>query len=373
MRRVHPALPVAVLALVGCGSAGSDPTDPNACTLGPLPSSYEGSAFETHTAVERDLRARFQALTQLMKDAEANLMVRPSAAELQALYAAGNPSLRSITTSALQARVEGWLMAFAAAAGREWTPQAMPMGPGGRFGAYIFNAEGTDLRQAIEKSLFAAAFYHHALALMNGPISVATLDRMVAIYGAHASFPGSTTAMPHPDQLAAAYARRRDRLDPNNPGPYLKIKTAFITARAALERGAACTAERDAALRTVRSEWERALFATVIYYLHDAIQRLAMANPPAAEQARALHSYGEAIGFISGWRQLPQTGRQITDAQVDELLTELGAPPSGPVTSYRLITDTATQLPRLARVIERVAALYGFTPQQVEDFKNNYQ
>lgn len=378
MTLTNKRLPVALsasLLLAACGGSDATPAPDGgqgACALGTLPTSYDGSRYDAHTTAERDLRARFKALTQPMKDAEADLANKPPAATLRGLYGAGDPGLRARTSAPAAARVEGWLDAFAAAAGNTWAPAANPMGPGGRFGAYLFTAQGTDLRQAVEKTLFGAALYHHALSLTRGTVTAATMDRVLAIYGSHPSFPADTAAMMNPDELVAAYAKRRDKRDPQRPGAYLKIKAALIRAQAAEARGAACAAERDAALKAVLNEWERAMLATVVYYLNDVTKKLSAQSPTLADQAAALHGFGEAMGFILGFRQLPADGRIITDAQIDELQTTLGTPTDAPSSAYKLLTETAAWLPRLGKVASRIAEIYGFTPQQMEDFKTNF-
>jgi len=343
------------------------------CTIGTLPSAYESPSYDQNTVMERDIRARLKALLQPMKDAEASLSVKPTEDELKALWNAGTPSLRSLTSSYYIPKVEAMLSDFSKAAGNGWTPSTTPSGSGGKFGSYIFSSQGVDLRQGIEKGMFAATFYRHALALQSQPISAATLDRLIAIYGSHASFPADTAAAQNPDEFVSAYAKRRDKRDPQNPGPYLKIKQAMIYAQAALAAGTACSAEVQASLTVFRNEWERAVFQTVIYYLNDASKKLSAAVPAPADQSAALHGFGEVIGFIHGWKQLPADRRIITDAQIDDLLKLLLSDPSAASSSaYKLITDTATELPKLNLAIQKVAAVYGLTPAQVEDCKTNY-
>jgi len=343
------------------------------CTLGTLPSAYVSPSYDQNTVVERDIRARFKAFLQPMKDAEASLSVKPTEAELKALWNVGTPSLRSLTSNYYVPKVEAMISDFSKAAGNNWTPSTIPSGTGGKFGANIFSAQGVDLRQGIEKGMFAATFYQHALALQAQPISTATLDRLIAIYGSHASFPADTAAAQNPDEFVSAYAKRRDKRDPQNPGPYLKIKQAMIRSQAALAVGSACTAEVQASLTVFRNEWERAVFQTVIYYLNDASKKLSAANPTPADQSAALHGFGEIIGFIHGWRQLPADRRIITDAQIDDLLKLLLSDPTAASSSaYKLMTDTATELPKLTLAIQKVAAIYGLTPAQVEDCKTNY-
>lgn len=347
-----------------------------------VPASYDGAGFAANAVVELGLRQKLNAMLQPIKDAEASLAVTPTAAALQASYADGTPSVKSITQPAFASNVDGWLTAFEAAAGKTWTPSAngdggAPVPPGGKFGNWIFTETGTDLRQTIEKGLFGAAHYHQASNLLaSSPVTEATLDRVLALYGSNPTFPRNDKAgdggVAEPDVHSALYAKRREANAAANPGFYLRIERAFITAQAAIRRGADCTQDRDLALAAIKSDWEKALLATTIFYLNDATAKLGAAAPTDAELAAGLHGYGEAVAFVTGFRQLPAQNRIITDTQIDDILATLGAPHGGPVTSYKFVTDAATELPKLGHGITKVAAVYGFTQADVTAFKVNH-
>jgi hypothetical protein len=325
-------------------------------------------------------------MNDLMKKAETDLAIKPTAAELTALYEAGNPSVKDATSAYYNDRVLAWFADFEAAAGNTWTPANPPSGPGGKYGNYIFNERGTDLRQAVEKGLFEATFYNHAWTIVKGTIDAAALDRLLATYGAHPTFPGdSETAdpavVPFPDRIGAQYAERRSPkdandkskpADPKNPGPYFRIKADFIRAKAAIAKGPECDAARDEAVGRIMSEWERVMAATVIYYLNDSALKLTKENPTMSDLAGGLHGYGEVMGFIHGFRGLPADGRKITDDQIDALLASMGAPHDGEATSYLLVTDPATEVPKLLLAVDEIATIYGFTAQEVEAFKVNH-
>jgi hypothetical protein len=346
-----------------------------------VPQAYDGASFAANITEELGLRTKLTAFLQPMKDAEANLANQPTAASLKALFEDGTPSLKSITSAYHAGRIEGWLTDFEAAAGDSWSPAVnpdggMPVGPGGKYGNWIFHSTGTDIRQGIEKGMYASAHYNRAHALLTaGTITEATLDRVLALYGSNPTFPLNDKTgdggVADPDLYSAVYAKRREANDASNPGVYLRIKRAFITAQAAIRRGAECNADRDAAIATIKADWEKALLATVIYYLNDASKKLGAAAPTAADLAAGLHGYGEAIAFVHGFRQLPTNARVITDAQIDDILTTINAPPGAPATSYKLVTDTALELPKLAQGITKVAAVYSFSQADIDAFKVN--
>lgn len=357
--------------LVGaCGESENMDQKAAACAPGAL-TSYDGAQFATSAATELDVKARFKAFLQPMKDAELNVMLKPTAAELGQLLDAGTPSLRAQTSAGYAQPISGYLAEFEAAAGLKWQPGPTPMGPGGIYGKYIFNARGTDLRQIIEKGMFSAMFYHQAQTLLRGPLTPATVDRALALFGAPPSFPADDKATPSPDELVAVYAERRDKKDASQPGLYGQIKAAFIKTRGAAAAGELCAAEATAGALAVLKGWEQVLAATSIYYLNDAAKRLGGTTRTDDELSAGLHGYGEAVGFLAGLQTVPESARIIKNAQIEDLLSTLLAKP-GAVGSVQLITDGATHLPRLSMAIATLAAIYSFTPQQVEEFKTNY-
>jgi hypothetical protein len=351
-----------------------------------MPDIYDAAAYDKNAAVELTLRGQFNALNDLMKKAEADLMTKPTVAELTALYETGNPSVKDATTAYYDGRVLGWFADFEAASGNTWAPANPPSGPGGKYGKYIFTAYGTDLRQAVEKGLFTAAFFNHALTIVKGSVDAAAVDRLLAVYGAHPTFPGDSETtdpalVPFPDRIGAQYAERRSPkapgdsskpADPANPGPYFRIKADFIRAKAAIAKGPECDAARDEAVERIMTEWERVMAATVIYYLSDASLKLTKENPTTDDLAGGLHGYGETMGFIHGFRGLPADGRVITDAQIDALLKSINAPHDAEASSYLLVTDPATEVPKLLLASDEIAKIYGFSAQEVEAFKVNH-
>jgi hypothetical protein len=369
----------------GGGQAEGGSGGVSACEAA-IADAYDGAAFATNGAVELTLRSQLGALNGAMRAAEMDLGVTPTAVELQALYEAGDPSLRDVTSAYYDGIVLEHFERFAAAAGNTWTPADPPVGAGGKYGSYIFSAEGIDLRQGVEKGSFEAAFFNHAWSLREQPFDLVQLDRLLASYGAHPTFPGDSETtdplvQPNPDRLGAQYAERRSPkdpadasqpMDPDAPGPYFRVKAAFLAAQAAIALGAECDAELDAAIDSIYAEWERVMFATVVYYLNDAYVKLTVDNPTLDQLAGGLHGFGEVVGFVHGWKGLPADARTITDAEIDELLETLGAPAEGDVLAYELLTNSATAAPRLLAGIDQVASVYGFTPQELESFETNH-
>jgi hypothetical protein len=342
---------------------------------------YDGADFETNAADILALRAQLDALNAELKKPELDLAYVPELTSLTALYEAGTPSLADENTADHDGLVRGWLSDVVAAAGEAWTPVDPPVGDGGVLGEYLFNAEGIDLRQAIEKGSFAAIFYRHARANFANP-DAAQLDALLAAYGAHPSFPGDSETtdpalVPHPDRLAAQYAERRSPKDPSdaskpldaeNPGPYFRVKRHFLVAQAAIAKGTACDAERDAAVAAIFDEWERSLAATSIYYFKSAATQLTTEPQTPELVSKGLHGFNEGVAFVRGFRGVNEDERLITNAELEPLLASVFVPVEGPASAYTLATDAAGSLPALLSAVDTIAQVYGFTPSEVAEF-----
>jgi hypothetical protein len=357
----------------GEGTGGEGTGGTSAC-LGELPETYDGATFDEGAAGVLALRAQLGALNAAMLAAETDIAVTPTAAELVALYDAEDPSLSDGTSAYYDGVIREVFTAFEAAAGNEWTPADPPAGDGGIFGAYIFDQDGRDLRQWVEKGQFNSHFYPFAVGLIGQGFDQASLDALLAAYGAHPDFPGDSSAdtATNPDRLAAQYAERRSPknpedaslpLDPENPGPYFTIKRHFITAQVALENG--CQAEGMTAIGGIIGEWERVMGATVIYYLNDATLKLTADGATPADLASGLHGIGEATSFLHGFKEADDTYRIISDEEVDAFLALVEDP-------YRFVTDPAGEAPDLLDAIDHVAAVYGFSDADVEAFATNH-
>ena len=359
------------------GSAGGTTdgaaVDGSTCGLVP-PATYESPTFETNAAQELGLRKTFDDLLAPMNAVEAQLEagIAPTPitkAQLDSLYAAGFPSVKATSTTYYQGRVSSFIDAYGAAIADGAYVVAPPDGgdKGGVLGRYVFDGTGVDLHQAIEKGTYTAAFYNQVISLLsNPPLTVGTIDRLVAAYGAHPSFPNNPNAAQNRDVNLAAAAARRDSKSASSPGPYQRIRTALITAKAAVAAGESCNAERDAALLAFQREWERASFATVVFDLSDIITRLSTGAP---DYPAVLHAFGEAVGLIAGWKTIPQTRRVILEAQLDSLLQRVFAADGAPIEAYKLKTGSVDAATRLQRAIGDIQSIYAFTNAEIESFK----
>ncbi len=338
-----------------------------------IPTNYDGSAFTANTATETQLRTALTNLSNEMKKGRSPGVTVDFNALTQ-LFQAGTPSLASTTTDYYKNRIAGsgaWLEELSKASGGIYSP-GPPQGQGGVFVSNLFDENGLELEQLVEKGLFGAALFHHAATLLQGTPTPAVADQVLCIFGAHPDFPNTDNAAnaANPDKFLAAYAARRDKND--GTGLYTTMKNALLKFQAATKAGADFQTEQLEAATDIRQTWEKINFATVINYCHAAISKLSATNPTDADKASALHAYAEAVGFVHGWRALPTASRIITDDQIDELLLLLNAPHNAVPSAYLFATDPVNELPKLTQVIEKLKTIYGFTDQEIVDFKENW-
>lgn len=342
-----------------------------------IPETYDGTNFATNAATQRNVLAQLSALTaEAQKGRNAANTVTKTA--LDNLFNTGSPSLANIVTAYFKGRLEGtggWFDELAKASGNSYTPAPPSGGQGGVFGGYLFDENGLEIEQLLEKGQFGATLYKHATDLIAaGNFTDATADQLLAIFGATPAFSNSGSnkvAADARDKAMANYAARRSDINDNN-SLYLQMKRQFIKLQAAIRAGAAYNQERDEALAEIKILWEKVNAATVINYCYNTISTLSQTNPTDAQKGSALHALGEAIGFIHGFRNIPQAHKKITDTQIDEILTLFNAPQNGTPTCYLFVTDSVNQLPKLQQAISKLKDIYGFSDAEVESFKINW-
>jgi len=349
------------LLLTACGNDDDD----NNPTLN-VPENYDGSNFESNAAVELQKLSELSALSSTMK---AGRTEGTQVAESE-MISTFSP-LEAITTSYFTGRIKGWFPVLAAASGNTFDYTTAPNNDGGVLGGYLFSPEGLEPEQLVEKGLFGAALYNHALTVKNAAnFSAADVDKLVAIYGAKPTFANTDKTGEDKDIFAAKYTARRDKND--GEGLYRKAQAALIRAQAAAKAGESFTSERENAVNDFLMYWEKSNAATVINYLHSTTSKLSQTEVSPEDVGSALHAYSEAVGFLHGWRMLPAGERIITDTEIDEILTLMLAPQNATATSYLLAQAPFETLPQLTEAIEKLQVIYGFSEQDIEDFRKNW-
>ncbi len=351
---------------------GGDGTDGGSLACGvSIPTTYESASFVANAKVELELKQSFEALDAKMREAEGTGTATVTAADLNAIYAQGTPSLRAVSAAQTQTLVDAYINQYADAVGKAWSPSdadndAGAAASGGKYdGTFIFGPTGVDLREGVQKLLLTGAFYNHVLGIVAAPMTDASVDRLLAAFGASTSLANRTDgdAGDQADELVAEYASRRDD-DTAPTGTYRKMKNALLTMKAAVPAGEKCKKEVDDAIAVYLAEWEKVSLATAIYYLNASVT-----NAAAAKSTSALHGFGEALGFIQGWKAVPADKRKITDAQVDGLLEKIGA-----TSPYKLVLPSyqALRVISINSAINDIATIYGFSAAEVEAFKKNF-
>ncbi len=391
MKRKNFALFVVSAALsvgVGCGGGSEDddvdpvPTadaavgepdtaTPTACAV--TPGEWAAPQFAANAATELALRQRLDVLVRdTMRGAEQETVVITEAAQLRALYEAGNPSLADAVAPPFDAIVDDAFVDFVGAilAGPQdlvdddvnWTPGEA----GGIFGASTraINAGGLEVRQIVDKGLFGGgALYAHALTLTEGDITPATIDALAAAWGSNAALdPEERT-----DSAGYSYSM----------GFHGDIAIALADAKA-YAADADCTAERDEAIVSFFHTWEQAMLARTVFYANAGARNMAAAKSDD-DRAGALHALTEGLGLAFGFYGLeaPTTGplanaaRVITDAELEAIASALGVNLTdlSASTTGEFVGDTAKFDDGVADVEAVVMDVYDLTEADIESYR----
>lgn len=338
-----------------------------------VPPAYNDVDFFVNATHELGVLDQFQAMMDEAKKGRST--ERKVALEvLNAHFTAGTPSLRDYSTGYYANRmqgVNGWLETMAKAGGNLWRP-GMVSETGGFYAGYLFTSSGLELEQVIEKGLYAAALYNRFLNLAKGNITPETVDQMLAIYGASPEFANSYQSRLHanPDRVSAAFAACRDKND--EQGLYTQIRDNFIKLQAAVQAGSDYNKDRDAAIIAIKELWEKAHFATVVYYSQEALSLLKKNGLSDAERARVLHDLSACVGSVHGWKILPDKHKKIAEHVIDNMLRQLRAPADAPCTISVYLEDPPHEMQNLHEIIKTIEDIYDFTPSEIQDFSVNW-
>jgi hypothetical protein len=333
-------------------SCSDDPASPALV----VPSAYDTNGYTAATAQQYAFR---NALNALMDEADKTRTagITVSYPVLQNLAAAIPGQKSSYFTTVINTYLEE----LAKASGTTYDPRRSDNGQGGLFAGYLFDENGLEYGEVVEKLAMGGAIYPM---LINYTASNATADdvhRAIAIIGAHYSFPNSYRVSNNPDAFIANYMSRRDKNDGN--GLYSSMKKSAIKLQAAIKGKYSNEAAQAAA--EFRLITEKAMMATVINYANTAYARFSATAPTDTMLAQGLHSLSEAIGFVNAMKTVQN--KVITEVQIEELLgLLLMNKPSD------FINNAFTNAPRLLQVIDKLKNIYGFSSLEIEDFKINW-
>lgn len=183
---------------------------------------------------------------------------------------------------------------------------------------YLFNANGYEPVQIVEKGLMGAVFMYQATSgyFSDGKMNV---DNTVAVDAANGKF---YTTMEHhfdeafgyfgvptnfptdiPSSFWGKYSNKRDaELNSNSV-----MMNNFLKGRAAIVNDD--MAKRDAAIQAIRVMWETISAKQAVAYLNSAVGQL------GSDQTKALHSLSEAYGFALNLRYAPLETRKMSQGE----------------------------------------------------------
>ena len=336
-----------------------------------IPLAYDSSNYPTAIAFVSSIRANLDALVTEVKKGRI-IGQKLSATALKASFRNDALNIEGITTTYYVGQLtqaNGWFDKAEKASGNVYRPDSASI-VGGTYGGYLFDENGFEPEQMIEKGLFGAALSNKVIELITNSPTVDKVDQALHIIGGTPHFKSSNAAKhaSAADKYLAVYIARRDKND--GAGFYSQMKFNFIKLKAAIKAGAGYNKERDEASAALRLILEQTNYATVINYCHTSIANLSKTNLTDAEKAATLHAIGECHGFALGWKNV--TGKKITETQIDAIMELLNAPLTGIGKPSLFITDRANQIAKLQQIINKVKNIYGFTDTQVEDFKKNW-
>ena len=247
---------VLALVVVSCTKESDEPeTVPTPTTPGlTIPSFYDSASYVSNSQLMVSVRTQMDALVTELKKGRttANTL---DATTLNSIYTTGDVTLQSIASSFYDAQLtgaDGLFAAIAAASGNTYHPDSTTLN-GGTFGGYLFDENGYEPEQLIEKGLFGAALVNKAAGLISGSsVSQQQIDQAVYIFGASPSFVNSGTTSKYglsADKYLSNYTSRRDKND--GKGLYSQMKTNFIKLQVAVKAGGAYNQDKNNATAAI--------------------------------------------------------------------------------------------------------------------------
>jgi hypothetical protein len=186
---------------------------------------------------------------------------------------------------------------------------------------YLFDRNGIEYTQLVEKGLMGAVFYYQATSVYlenivtddnatvkagEGTAMQHHWDEAFGYLGVPTDFPSNVSGV----KYWGKYCNNRNAILSVNA----TLMNAFIKGRAAINNKDYTS--RDAARTTIRDTWETICAATAINYLNSAKKDI-------TDDAIRNHALSECIGFIKSLKYSPS--RKITDAQIQQALDFIGS------------------------------------------------
>lgn len=190
---------------------------------------------------------------------------------------------------------------------------------------YLFDANGKEYKEIIEKSLMTSVFLYQAL---NVYLTADKLncDNSAAV---NASAGQYYTEMEHYFDEAFGYLAVPTDFPTTAAigfwGKYCNSQNATLNSNeimmANFKKGRAAIVakeygDRDAAITEIKKMWEKIAAYQAMKYLSDAV------TYSGTDQGKTLHVLNEAYGFVKSLKYMPADTRMTTNAQVDAILAK---------------------------------------------------
>ncbi len=264
------------------------------------------------------------------------------ASQLKAMYAndgftwtnadlnGSTKQLKNKTHESEQIAIEEWMDVLAEASasttsGSNGVAGIVTSGDGAK--KYLFDANGMEPVQMIEKGLMGSCFYRSGTSVYLS-LSKMDVDNETIVDGK------DYTTMQHhwdesfgylgaPTDLSAAnisdysglryWGKYAKKAHEGNLNTVDNIMSAYIAGRAAINNKD--YDRRDEEIANIQKEWEMILVTTAIHYLNGAISDF-------ADDAKRNHQLSESYAFISGLKY--NAVKSITETEIDQVITSLG-------------------------------------------------
>lgn len=194
--------------------------------------------------------------------------------------------------------------------------------------AYLFDANGVEYTQLIEKGLMGALIYYQITSVYLSDDKIGSLvdntlavdaaagkyytamehhfDEAFGYFGVPVDFPTNTADV----RFAGKYTNGRDGVLGSNTA----LMNAFLKGRAAISNDDA-DAKAEAVV-TIQTELEKVYVGTAIHYLNGAIDNI-------ADDAIRNHEISEAVAFIGALKY--SAAKNITDAEITTIIESIGS------------------------------------------------
>lgn len=204
---------------------------------------------------------------------------------------------------------------------------------------YLFDKNGIQYDEVVEKSIMGACFMYQALNYYFGDTQM-SVDNTTAVDAANGKY---YTQLEHHWDEAFGYfgvpidfpTNSSDRFwdeycqsQNANLGSNAVMMNNFLKGRAAISNNK--LADRDAAIQAIRVMWEDICANQALKYINSAISYF------GTDQAKFMHVMSEAYGFSKSLRYAPDATRRMTQSEVDALVGLFG-------TNFWNITNTDLQ------------------------------